>query len=120
MKIFGQLEYAQFEVLASDPVSGLVNGRIIYNSTSKLPKYYDTVAAAWKSFSAGTNDEGMLSVDTSAASKTVSAGTTLYHPFLTIDTPHTYTINGQLVSAGTLTVDGTLIINSGATSIVLT
>lgn len=50
-KIFGQLESAQLEVLASDPATRLVNGRVIYNSTSKVPKYYDSVAASWKLFS---------------------------------------------------------------------
>jgi len=33
---------ASFEVLASDPATGLFTGRLIYNSTEKVLKWYDS------------------------------------------------------------------------------
>lgn len=60
-----------------------------------------------------------ITKDTSLGSVTVDSGYTLNHPFLNIQTGHTYTINGQLVSAGTDIVSGTGILIVNGTAIIL-
>ena len=60
---------------------------------------------------------GSLTVDLSVGNVTVTAGNTLFHPQLTIDTGDLYTISGSLVGIGTLTVDGTLTV-SGAGEVI--
>lgn len=49
-----------------------------------------------------------LTTDLSSSNITVDAGTSLLHPYLIVDTGDTYTINGQLVCAGSLNVTGTM------------
>lgn len=43
-----QILNGRFEVLASDPESGNFDGRLIYNSTEKVIKWYDSTASAWR------------------------------------------------------------------------
>ncbi len=56
---------------------------------------------------------GVTSTDLSQGSRTIAAGTTVYHPNLTIQSGHTYTVAGTLVVAGTLSVQGTLDVTTG-------
>lgn len=58
-------------------------------------------------------NKGFQSTDTQSVNRTVASGKTQFHPFLTIDTGCTYTIDagGHLAVIGTLTVTGSLVIN---------
>lgn len=84
------------------------NGMIRYNSDLTAFEGYNS---GWGPLASGGGSAGSLTTDLSSGNLTVSAGTTLTYPFLTIQAADTYTINGQMVSAGRLTVSGTLIIN---------
>lgn len=55
--------------------------------------------------------EGTITTDSQGQDLTVDAGTSLTHPYLTIETGDTYTIDGQLFVPGNLVVEGTLIDN---------
>ena len=61
-----------------------------------------------------------LTTDASTANVTVASGTSLFHPFLDIQNTYTYSVNGQLISSGKLTVSsgGTLTVNSRATVLI--
>lgn len=43
-----QIINGRFEVLATDPTSGNFDGRLIYNSTEKVIKWYDSTSASWR------------------------------------------------------------------------
>ena len=43
-----QIQNATFEVLATDPVSGNFNGRLIFNSTEGIVKIYDDTIPGWR------------------------------------------------------------------------
>lgn len=68
-------------------------------------------ATSWVSAAAASVDQGVLTTDLSTGSQTIASGKTLTYPWLTIPLGQTYLINGQLVSAGVVTVSGTLTIN---------
>lgn len=63
------------------------------------------------------HQKALLSQELSSGNITVASGTSLFVPFLTIDTPDTYTINGDFGSMGTNTINGTKIVNG--TSLIL-
>lgn len=66
----------------------------------------------WSSLA--TAEEGGITITkASSGNKTVSSTQCLWAPYLTISTGHTYTIDSgaEMVSFGTVTVDGTLIVN---------
>lgn len=65
----------------------------------------------------GSGGDPRVTTDLSQADVTVASGTTLAHPFLTIDTGFTYTVTGRLLVAGTLTIDGTV---TGAGDVIVT
>lgn len=57
--------------------------------------------------------------DTSSGSITIAVGDTLWHPYLTIRTADTFTVNGRLASLGTMTVNGTLVVGANGTVVVV-
>jgi hypothetical protein len=65
---------ASFEVLASDPATGLFTGRLIYNSTEKVLKWYDSTGSAWRSTvaSVAASSTPSLTVNTANGSVTIS------------------------------------------------
>lgn len=59
MKVYGQLEVAGLENLASDPVTSLFKGRIYYNTSTALYRYYD--GSVWKSLlAAGASNPSLM------------------------------------------------------------
>jgi len=55
-----------------------------------------------------------ITVDESTANVTVSAGETLTHPYLIVGAGFTHTLNGRMITPGSVTVNGTLTINGSA------
>jgi len=102
-----------------DPSSSAVNavrGSLYQNETTgNIYKKTDNgLSTNWTLFSTGSDTTyGMTSDNLSNGNKTVSTGTSLFVPYLTIDTGDTYTVStgSQLVSVDVLTVDGTLTVN---------
>lgn len=43
-----EVREASFETVAVDPTTNLFDGRMIYNTTTKRVKYYDSAASVWK------------------------------------------------------------------------
>lgn len=64
-----------------------------------------------------SSDAGFTTVNDSASSQTIAAGNCLVHPYLNILAPHTYTINGSMLSAQ-LDIAGILNVNNGADMLV--
>lgn len=66
-----QIVNGRFEVLASDPSSGNFDGRLIYNSTEKVIKWYDATAAEWrkviKSVAINANTPALTSSESNGA-----------------------------------------------------
>lgn len=67
---------------------------------------------AWASVAAA-EEGGHTLIKASNGSKTISSAQCLWAPYLTVSTGHTYTIDAsaQMAAFGTVTVDGTLIVN---------
>lgn len=89
-------------------------GRVIW--VSDLGQLQVDTGSAWTALASGAASE-LITADASTGNKTIAASTSLFHPYLTISAGHTYTVNGHLVSAGTLSVaaTGVLDVASGAT-----
>jgi hypothetical protein len=66
-----QIVNGRFEVLASDPSSGNFDGRLIYNSTEKVLKWYDSTASEWrkviKSVAINANTPALTSSESNGA-----------------------------------------------------
>lgn len=60
-------------------------------------------------FASGSTADGMISNNASSASQTVLTGTSLFTPYLSITTAHTYTVQtgAQLVTVQSLIINGT-------------
>lgn len=72
----GELKKAQLEKLSSDPTG--VTGRVIFNTTSALPKYYS--GAAWYSFAANPMTAVGDVIVGGTVTNSVAAPTRLAHP----------------------------------------
>ena len=63
-----QIQNASFEVLATDPITGNFDGRLIYNSTEGVVKVYDSGIPGWRRHvmtvsSAGAHSTGLTIVE---------------------------------------------------------
>jgi hypothetical protein len=56
-----QLLNGSFEVVGTDPNTGLFDGRMIFNSTEGVIKVYDLTAAAWRKMITGVTSSGSQS-----------------------------------------------------------
>lgn len=79
------------------------------------------MSGIFKVTSASSTAGGLNATKISTGSFTVTSGKTLTNPELSIAVGHTYTVNsnGLLLSVNTLTVNGTLTVDSGGESAVL-
>jgi tripartite-type tricarboxylate transporter receptor subunit TctC len=101
-------------ISAGGSASGLLNDTKIYVTGLSLNKQLSqAIIDGDLSGGGGSTAYGLVTTDASAGNKTVSAGTTLFIPYLTVSTGDTYTVDSgaRLLSAGTITVNGTLTVN---------
>lgn len=79
----GEIRNVYIERLATDPVTNLNNGRVIYNTTSNEYKYYDLSVTAWVPFAKSTTVAALQTevnnIETSLGSVVNSSG--VYQPF---------------------------------------
>lgn len=113
MKVYGELIASQLENLSSDPTGA--DGRAYFNTTTKLPKFYN--GTAWMNFGdANATPVYSLTTDDSDGNVTVASGTSAFAPFLDVLNGHTYTVNGQLIGVSVdVESGGAIVVGSGGT-----
>ena len=115
----GKLQDADHKTLAElisagGSASGLLNDTKIYLTGLSLNKQLSqAIIDGDLSGGGGGSSYGTTTINASSGSKTVTTGTTLFYPYLTVSTGDTYTIDSgaRLLSVGTIVVDGTLTVN---------
>ena len=94
--------------------SNPLNGDFYYDTTLNSFQFYQN--GSWQTLQTTSTINGLVTDNDSAGSVTVNSGTSLFNPYLNIQSGNTYLVSNsaQLISVGNLTIAGSLQTDSGA------
>ena len=109
-----ELQNGKFQVVASDPTTNNFEGRLVYNSTEKTVKYYDSVLGAFKKLIVSGSSAGSASA---ALTISESNGALTFTPVLATTSAHGVMSSSDKTKLEDATADATaskLVIRDGS------